>query len=67
MKKDQNIPTKNIHSNNSSGKPLPKNSNYSRNHSLYNSGYSGRSPEQRNSRSFSQNKYSRSISQNDQY
>ena len=29
MKKDQNIPNKNIHSNNSSGKPLPGNSNYS--------------------------------------
>ena len=28
MKKDQNLPNKNIHSNNSSGKPLPNNSNY---------------------------------------
>ena len=30
MKKDQNLPNKNIHSNNSSGKPLPNNSNHSR-------------------------------------
>ena len=30
MKKDQNLPNKNNHSNNSSGKPLPNNSNYSR-------------------------------------
>ena len=30
MKKDQSLPNKNIHSNNSSGKPLPNNSNYSR-------------------------------------
>ena len=58
MKKDQNLPNKNIHSNNSSGKPLPINSNYSRNQSPYNSNYSGRSPEQRNSRKFSQNRYS---------
>ena len=47
MKKDQNLPNKNIHSNNSSGKPLPNNSNYSRNQSPYNSSYRGRSPEQR--------------------
>ena len=58
MKKDQNLPNKNIHSNNSSGKPLPNNSNYSRNQSPYNSNYSGRSPEQRNLRKFSQNRYS---------
>ena len=36
MKKDQNLPNKNIHSINSSGKPLPNNSNYSRNQSPYN-------------------------------
>ena len=59
MKKDQNLPNKNIHSNNSSDKPLPNNSNYSRNQSPYNSNYRGRSPEQRNSRNFSQNRYSR--------
>ena len=64
MKKDQNLPNKNIHSNNSSGKPLPGNSNYSRNQSPYNSSYRGRSPEQRNSRNFSQNRYSRSNNQN---
>ena len=29
MKKDQKLPDKNIHSNNSSGKPLPSNSSYS--------------------------------------
>ena len=66
-KKDQNLPNKNIHSNNSSGKPLPNNSNYSRNQSPYNSNNRGRSPEQRNSQDFSQNRYSRSNSQNNQY
>ena len=30
MKKDQNLPNKNIYSNKSSRKPLPGNSNYSR-------------------------------------
>ena len=58
MKKDQNLPNKNINSNNSSGKPLPNNSNYSRNQSPYNSNYRGRSPEQRNSQNFSQNRFS---------
>ena len=56
MKKDQNLPNKNIHSNNSSGKPLPSNSNYSRNKSPYNSSYRGKSPEQKNSRNLSQNR-----------
>ena len=63
MKEDQNLPNKNIHSNNSSRKPLPINSNYSRNQSPYNSSYRSRSPEQRNSRNFSQNRYSPSNSQ----
>ena len=67
MKKDQNLPNKKKHSNNSSGKPLPNNSNYSRNESPYNSNYRGRSLKQKNSRNFSQNKYSRSNSQNNQY
>ena len=66
MKKDQTLPNKNIHSNNSSGKPLPGNSNYSRNQPPYNSSYRGRSPEQRNSQNFQQNRYSRSNSQNNQ-
>ena len=66
MKKDQNLPNKKIYSNNSSGKPLPGNSNFSRNKSPYNSSYRGRSPEQRISRNFSQNRYSRSNSQNNQ-
>ena len=66
MKKDQNLPNKNIYSNNSSGKPFPSNSNYSRNQSPYNSSYRGRSPERRNSRNFSQNRHSRSNSQNNQ-
>ena len=39
MKKDQNLSNKNIYSNNSSGKPLPSNSNYSRNQSPYSSSY----------------------------
>ena len=64
MKKDQNLPNKNIHSNNSSGKPLPNNSNYSRQQSPYNAIYRGRSPYQRNSRNFSQYRYSRSHSRN---
>ena len=66
MEKDQNLPNKNIYSDNSSGKPLPGNSNYSKNQSPYNSSYRGRSPEQRHSRNFSQNRYSRSNSQNNQ-
>ena len=64
MKKDQNLPNKNIYSNNSSGKSLPSNSDYSRNQSPFNSRYRGRSPERRNSRNFSQNRHSRSNSQN---
>ena len=56
MKKDQNLPHKNIHSNNTSGKPIPSNSNYSRNQSPYNS--RGRSPGQRSTQNFSQNRYS---------
>ena len=64
MKKDQNLPNKNIYSNNSCGKPLSSNQNYSRNQSPYNSSYRGRSPEQKNSRSFSQNRYSRSNTRN---
>ena len=39
MKKDQNLPNKNIHSNNSSRKPLPNNSNYSRQEPPYNTIY----------------------------
>ena len=64
--KDHNLPNRNIHSNNSSGKPPPNNSNYSRNQSPYNSNYRGRSPNQRNSRNFSQNRYNRSNGQNNQ-
>ena len=64
MKKDQNLPNKNLHSNNSSGKPLPNNSNYSRIKSPYNSCYRSRSPEQRTSRNFSQDRYNRSNSRN---
>ena len=56
MKKDQNLPNKNIYSNNSSGKPLPSNSNYTRNQSPYNSSYRGRSPERGNTRNSSQNR-----------
>ena len=44
MKKDQNLPNKNIYSNNSSGKLLPSNSNVSRNQSPYNSSYRGDRP-----------------------
>ena len=54
MKKDKNLPNKNVHSNNSLGKPLPNNSNYSRQQSPYNTNHRGRSPNQRNLRNFSQ-------------
>ena len=64
MKKDQNLRNKNIHSKISSAKPLLSNPNYPRNQSQYNSSYRGRSPEQINSRNFSQNSYNRSNSQN---
>ena len=47
MKKYQNLPNKNIHSNFSPGKPLPNSSNYSRNQSSYNSNNRGRSPDQK--------------------
>ena len=67
MRKDQNLPNKNIHSNNSSGKALPNGSNYSRKQSPYNSNYRGRSPDQINSPNFSQIRYSRSNSRNSQY
>ena len=46
MKKYQNIPNKSIRSNNSSGKPLPNNSNYSRQQSPYITNYRGQSPYQ---------------------
>ena len=59
MKKDQNLPYKNIHKINSSGKPLPNNSNYSRHNSSYNTNYRGRSPYT--------NRYSRSHSRNSPY
>ena len=64
MKKDQNLPNKNVYSNNSSENPLPSNQNYSRNQSPYNSSYRGRSPERSNSRNFPQKRYSRSNSRN---
>ena len=66
MKKDQSLPNKNIYSNNSSGKPLPNNTNNTRHQSPYNSSYRGRSPERRNTRNSSQNTYNRSNSQNNQ-
>ena len=64
MKKDQNLPNKHIYINNSSGKPLPNNTNCTRNQSTYNSSYRGRSPERRNTQNSSQNNYNRSNSQN---
>ena len=67
MKKDQNLLNKNIHSNNSSGKPLPDNYNTSRQQSAYKKNYRGRSPVRRNSRNFSQKRYSRTNAQNNQY
>ena len=66
MKKDQSLPYKNIYINNSSGKSLPINPNYTKNQSPYNSGYRGRSPERGTTRNFSQNRYNRSNSQNNQ-
>ena len=64
MKKDQNLPNKNVYSNNSSGKPLPNNTNYTRTQSPYNSSYRGRSPERRNTQNSSQNHYNRPNSRN---
>ena len=65
MKKDQNLPNKNIYSNNSSGKPFPNNTNYTRSQSpSYDSSYRGRSPERRNTQNFSQNNYNQSNSRN---
>ena len=49
------------------GKPLPNSSNYSRSQSPYNSNYRDGSPDQRISRNFSQNRYSRSNSRNNHY
>ena len=47
MKKDQNLPNKNIHSKNSSGKLLSNISNYSRQQSAYKTNYRGQSPFQK--------------------
>ena len=64
MKKDQNLANKNIHSYNISVKLLADNYNTSRLQSPKQNNYRGRSPGRRNSRNFSQNRYSRSNSQN---
>ena len=58
MKKAQNLPNKNVHSNISSGKRLPNSSNHSRNQSPYNSNYRGKSSNQIHENP-SQNRYSR--------
>ena len=39
MKKDQSLPNKNLYCNNRSGKPLPNDTNYTRNQSPYNSSH----------------------------
>ena len=67
MKKDQNLPNKNIHTNNKSGNPLPDYKNTSRQQSPYRNSYRGRSPNQRNSQPFLQNRYNRSNCQNNLY
>ena len=67
MRKDQNLPNKNVRSNNSSGKALPDNYKTSRQHTPYRTNYRGRSPNKRNSQNFSKNRYTRSNSQNNQY
>ena len=59
MEKDQNLPTKNIHSTNNSVKLLLKNYKNFRQQSPYRNNYRGRSPSRRNS----QNRYSRSYTQ----
>ena len=63
MKKDQNLPNKNIHSTKNSSKPLPDNYNVSRQQSPYRYNYRGRSPDKKNSRYFSWKHYSQSNSQ----
>ena len=52
MKKDQNLPNKNIHSKNSSGKLLSNISNYSRQQSAFNTNYRGQSPFQKSQEIF---------------
>ena len=64
MKKDQNHQSKNIHSKISSGKLLPDNYN---NYRPYRNNYRGRFPDQKISQNFSQNRYSISNNQNNQY
>ena len=66
-KKDQNIPSKNFHIDNSSKKPLPDSYNNYRQPSLYGNKFHGRSPDRRKSQKFSQNRYSRSNSYNNRY
>ena len=67
MKKDQNLPNKNILSNNSSRKSVPDNYNASRQQSPYIYNYREILPDQKKSRNFSQIRYIRSNSQNNQY
>ena len=52
-KKDQNLPNKNVHCNNKSGKPLPDNYNTSRQQPPYRYSYRGRSLNQSISKKFS--------------
>ena len=54
MKKDQNLPIKNIQSINNSGKPLPNSYSNNRSQSPYSNKFRGRSPDRRVSRNYSQ-------------
>ena len=67
VKKDQNLPNKNILSNNSLGKPLPDMYNASRQQLHFRYNYRGRSPDQKNSQNISQKRHNRSNSQNNRY
>ena len=66
-KKDQKLPNKYVQRNKNSRKPLPDRYKVRKPQSLYRIIFRGRSPDIRNSQNYSQNRYSRSKSQNNQY
>ena len=64
MKKDRNLPNKTVYSNNSSGKPLPNNTNYTRNQSPYTQVIEEDHQNEENTQNLSQNHYNRPNSRN---
>ena len=67
MIKDQSFLNKGLHSNKSSGNPLPNSYNIKRSKSPCSKNFRGRPLDRRYSQNCSQNRYSRSNSQKDQY